>query len=209
VSGRGIVVLLAFVVALGLGACSILEPKPDRSRFFVLAPIEEATKGSEGGRLALGLGPITFPRYLERGEIVRRVGPNEVRPSSFDYWAGSLPSQFSRVLAQNLQITANAAEIRLHPWYAGSEIDLVIEVDVIRFETADDGKAHLVARWRVRGGREHEVHASKESSLARSSDHGAAATASALSELLGDLSREMAATIESLPPLSATPARPR
>lgn len=206
-SRSGTVVLL-IVAVLGCAGCSILEPKPDRSRFFVLTPIEEPAKATEG-KLALGLGPITFPRYLERTEIVRRIGPNEVKPSTFDYWAGSLPNQFARVLAQNLQLTVGAANVRLHPWYAGTEIDRVVEVDVLRFETAEDGKAHLMARWRVRDGRSHDVLASRESDLSRPGAHDAATTASVLSALLADLSREMASTIESLPPPPARPARPK
>lgn len=199
---RGLLSLAA--TALALGACSILEPKPDRSRFFVLAPIEEPAETAGEGKIAIGLGPISFPRYLERPEMVRRVGSNEVKPAHFDYWAGSLPHQFSRVLAQNLQVSTGA-QVRPHPWYSGADIHVAVEVDVLRFEAAEDGKAHLAARWRLRDGADRGVLAVKESDLSEPTDRDASATAAALSKLLGDFSREVASAIESLPPRREAP----
>jgi uncharacterized protein len=187
----------AFLVATTLASCSVLTPRPDPSRFFVLTALPDVPSPTTGKHLSsLGVGPILLPRYLDRPEIVTRVGPNEVRPAVFDYWAGSLSHQFQTVLTQNLQTLVHADRVQTHPWYAGAAPELVVEVDVQRFEPSSDGRAELMARWRVRQGSALATLRAGESSLARTlSGANAEAAAVALSGLLDDFSRELAEAI--------------
>jgi uncharacterized protein len=187
-------VRLAGAAALALlAACNVrvLEPRPDPSRFFTLTPgaAPSGATGALAGQV-LGVGPITFPHYLDRPELVTRIGPNEVRHAASDYWAGSLAEQFLATLKQNLQALLAPSAISLYPWYPASQPDVAVEVDLQRFERASDGGAHLVARWRLRrGGR--IVHAA-ESNAERPSGEDPGAAAAALSELLDAFSREIA-----------------
>jgi uncharacterized lipoprotein YmbA len=41
---------------------------------------------------AIGLGPITFPKYLDRRQIATRTGPYELEFVEFDRWAEALSS---------------------------------------------------------------------------------------------------------------------
>jgi len=174
-----------------LAACSLLTPRPDPSRFFTLTPIAESgdTSAPLRGRV-LGLGPITLPQYLDRPELVARVGPNEVRKAVSDYWAGSLQKQFAGTLSQNLQSLVAPSSIVPYPWYAGSPPDVAVEVDVLELERGPDGQVRLVARWRVRKGA--TITRAAETKLAQPTTEDATATAAALSELVGQLSREIA-----------------
>jgi len=181
---------------LGLGifaACGILAPRPDTSRFFTLTPIAvggDAFSAPLSGRV-LGIGPITLPQYLDRPEIVARIGPNEVHQATSDYWAGSLEKQFVGTLSQNLQILLGPSSIVEHPWYAGNPPDVAVEVDVLELErNATDGQAHLVARWRIRKGT--TLARGSESKLTRPTTEDAPSTAAALSDLVGQFSRELA-----------------
>jgi ABC-type transport auxiliary lipoprotein component len=67
-------------------------PRSDLSRFFTLTPLpqveEIAAKG--GNDRALGIGPISFPGYLDRQEIVTRVTQNQIEVSDADRWAEPL-----------------------------------------------------------------------------------------------------------------------
>jgi len=186
----------ALLVAAMIASCSVLTPRPDPSRFFVLTPLPDAPSTPETHVGSLGVGPILLPRYLDRPEIVTRVGPNEVKPAVFDYWAGSLSHQFQTVLAQNLQTLVHADRVQSYPWYAGAAPELVVEVDVQRFEPSSDGRVDLAARWRIRKGSALVTLRAGESSLTRplgSADAEAAAVA--LSGLLDDFSRELAEAI--------------
>jgi len=187
----------ALLVAALIASCSVLAPRPDPSRFFVLAPLPEAPSPATGPRVSsLGVGPIVLPRYLDRPEIVTRVGTNEVKPAVFDYWAGSLSNQFQSVLAQNLQTLVHPDRVQTYPWYSGAAPELVVEVDVQRFEPSSDGRAELVARWRVRKGSALGNLRAGESTLTRPlSGSDADAVAQALSGLLDDFSRELAEAI--------------
>jgi uncharacterized protein len=184
-----------FVAAL-FTACSVLEPRPDPSRFFTLTPIADvpAVRPASPVR-TLGIGPITFPRYLDRPEIVTRVGPNEVRNATSDYWAGSLAKQFETTLAQNLQNLVAPSSMVTYPWYAATAPDVIVEIDVVQFERAADGQAHLVARWRVKNSQAARIARGAESSLSRPAAGDPASAVAALSELLGELSRQIAAAI--------------
>jgi uncharacterized lipoprotein YmbA len=178
-----------------LTACSVLAPRPDPSRFFTLTPILEAPSASAALRgRALGIGPITLPPYLDRPELVIRVGPNEVRNSQFDYWAGSLKKQFESTLAHNLQILLSPSSIVFHPWFVATQPDVVVEVDVLEFERGPDGQAHLAARWRVRKGA--QVVRAAESRLAEPTAEEPASMVAALSKLLDRFSREIAEAVK-------------
>jgi uncharacterized lipoprotein YmbA len=197
---RGVRLLLAvraLFVAATIASCSVLTPRPDPSRFFVLAPLPDTASPATGQHLSsLGVGPILLPRYLDRPEIVTRVATNEVKPAVFDYWAGSLSHQFQTVLTQNLQILVQPDRVQTYPWYAGAAPELVVEVDVQRFEPSSDGRAELAARWRVRKGSALGTLRAGESSLTRPlGGADADAAAEALSSLLDDFSRELAKAI--------------
>jgi uncharacterized lipoprotein YmbA len=187
-----------------VSGCSILSPRPDPSRFFTLTPLAEP--GPNPGALAghvLGIGPITLPQYLDRPELVTRVGPNEVRSAAFDYWAGSLAKQFETTLSHDLQALLGPSSVQTSPWYAGARPDLIVEVDVLQFERAVDGQAHLRARWRLRKGSSAEVQRAGESNLAHPAAEDAGSTVAALSELLGQFSRELADAIRTSPATAA------
>jgi uncharacterized lipoprotein YmbA len=187
----------ALLVAATIASCSVLTPRPDPSRFFVLASLPDSASPATGEHVSsLGVGPILLPRYLDRPEIVTRVGPNEVKPAVFDYWAGSLSHQFQTVLTQNLQTLVHPDRVQTYPWYAGAAPELVVEVDVQRFEPSSDGRAELVARWRVRKGSALATLRAGESSLTCTlSGTNSEAAAVALSGLLDDFSRELAEAI--------------
>src|SRR5581483_8730221 len=138
---------LAFALAvflLGAAGCSsLLEPRPDPSRFYLLTPqppAGEVSPASAGGSLSVGLGPITMPAYLDRPQTVTRVGANELRISEVDRWAEPLAKNFARVLGQDLAARLDGARLHDYPWYNSTAIDYQIEVAVHRFETDASGE---------------------------------------------------------------------
>jgi uncharacterized lipoprotein YmbA len=176
-------------------ACTLVSPRPDPTRFYVLAPIADAGNAPAGTRV-LGLGPITFPRYLERTELVTRTSPTEIRVATFDRWAEPLRTDFERTLAQNLTALTGIARVVLFPWFRGVPLDVVVEVDVLRFEPDVEGTAQLDVRWRVRDPRSGRNAQTADSSLSeRANGKGTDAAVDAMSRALGALSREIAAAV--------------
>ena len=64
----------------------------------------------------LGIGPIKFPGYLDRQEIVVRSAQNRLMFLSTDRWAEPLQENFSRVLSENLALLLDTDLIIIYPW---------------------------------------------------------------------------------------------
>ena len=142
----------ALALALLCG-CSILEPRPDPTRFFVLS--EAAPAGAAPAadpELMIALGPVHLPDYLLRPELVRRLGPNQLEPSRADRWGEPIDRALVRVLCLDLAALLPRSTIVAFPAPAGEKAALQIEIDVAGFEADGAGMARLAARWRVRGG---------------------------------------------------------
>src|SRR5689334_10243728 len=115
-------VVLAFAVAWALAACSLLAPKQDRTRFIILTPVSAAN--GNGAQLSdrpkstpvtIGLGPVQFPEYLDRPELVIRTSANAFELSEANRWAEPLADNFRHVLASDLTNLLGAANIVQYP----------------------------------------------------------------------------------------------
>lgn len=186
-------VLWAVVLAAGCFAAH-----PDPTRFYVLAPMagEDAVAPAAASRpVVLGLGPISLPRYLDRSELINRVGANEIQPARFDRWAEPLHQQIARTLAENLTVLGVVSRVVHYPWYRSRDQDVVLELDVQRFERDGANHALLSARWRLRCPGGEAFRAADATLVDAATSLDAAATAEALSRQLAELSRRIAADL--------------
>jgi uncharacterized lipoprotein YmbA len=124
------------LVALVTSACSVLEPKPDTSRYFLLRPSSAAPSGQPLPALVLGLGPVSLPDYLDRNEMLDLVGPYELKYSAQNRWVEPLGTQVRRTLADNLRSELRPDAVVQHPWFATEGVVLQAEVtfDAIRLD---------------------------------------------------------------------------
>ena len=125
------------------------------TRFYVLSPMPAAEEGSQvvlGERcLAIGIGPITLPQYLERPQIVTRLNNNEMKLADFDQWAEPLKDNFTRVMAENLSALLCADAMAIFPWTGSTPVDYQVQVEVIRLDGTLGGEAVMTARWSIMG----------------------------------------------------------
>jgi len=139
------------VVALMASSCSVLDPKPDGSRYFILRSMAQPP-GAEAPLtdLVLGLGPVTVPEYLDRNEMLDLVGPYELRYSAQNRWVEPLGAQVYRTLADNLQAVLRPDAIVSHPWYESDGVGIQVDVafDPIRLDEA--GAWRGSAAWVLR-----------------------------------------------------------
>ncbi len=191
------------ICALATG-CTVLAPQPDHSKFFILTPISEpagaaATPASTAlPSLSIGVGPIDFPDYLRRAEVVTRTAPNQIDLSETRRWGEPLDKNFTRVLSENLARLLNTRKIETYPWPRKTQIDYQIQLDVQCFETSSDGQSQLIARWMIKNGLDgKDLYASETTATAPvgAGDTGASA---ALSSDLATLSKEIAAQVTEL-----------
>ena len=203
---RRLVAVAAAVLAVLAGALAggCFSPRPDPSKFFVLAPDGAASANSiaPAGLTAasaptIGLGPIKLPEYLDRDEVVTRVGPNRLELSDQDRWAEPLDNNFKQVIALDLTQALGTHSITFYPWFGTTRVDYQVRIDVYRFETDPHANAQLVAHWQVLDGSAKLLYAGdcNLSEQARPKEPVAAA----LSRTVDGLARQIASAIESLP----------
>jgi uncharacterized lipoprotein YmbA len=193
------IVFGACVMAAG---CSVLSPQPDRSKFFILAPLSDGagsaakqTSTSPDAQLTIGVGPIEFPDYLRRLAVVTRTAPNGIELSDERRWAEPLDKNFTRVLTENLAILLNTQQIEKYPWSLSTKVDYRIEIDVQRFETTSDGQSQLIARWIIHDGHDGKILYASETTAGAPVGPEETGASLALSSDLATLSKEIASRV--------------
>lgn len=196
------------VFGLLLGGCASSPP----SAFYTLTPMVadrdaavSQTAPIVGGRLAIGLGPVSFPRFLDRPQVVQREGANQLAIDEFHRWGGSLDDDFLRVWAENLARLLDTSRILVFPSELRLPLDFRVIAEVIAFEVDSAGQATLKTRWVVldpnSGFSPGQVLSMRED-LYRVSLPAAASVADqvgALSRALSAFSRDVAEVLVALP----------
>jgi uncharacterized protein len=181
-------------------ACTILPPQKDTTQFFILTPAPESASSSSSSpashrELSIGLGPIDFPGYLERREIVTRSSGDQLHLSQNKLWAESLDSNFQRVLSQDLGNQLGTQRIVLFPWYGRPQIDYQVEVQVHRFDTDDTNRSQLNARWIIKDGKTGRELLADESNISSTVSAADTAGSEALSSDISTLSAHIARSL--------------
>lgn len=145
-AGRARAGLAAACAGLALGC---LGSSPD-VRHFAMTPVAGPAAGG-AGPLALVLGPVSFPRYLERPQMVTRRGSSELAFDEFRRWAGGFESNVTRVLAQDLESRLGGARVVNEGAAAPFPIAYRLSVDFQQFEgSPGDDRLVLRASWSLR-----------------------------------------------------------
>ncbi|KPJ78584.1 MAG: hypothetical protein AMJ54_02910 [Deltaproteobacteria bacterium SG8_13] len=192
----------SITVALVITGCVGTGQSPP-SRFYMLTsldPVDTASEPSAGieGEGIL-LGPIRFPVYLNRQQIVIRTSPNEIQLSEFDRWAEPLETNFLNVLRENLAKLLNTAFIVEPPVPKNTGIAFQIIAGVSRFDAEPGKQAVLMVRWGIMRVEDNQVLLTKNSTYtAPLNATGFEEIAKTQSRIAADFSRDVAAAITDL-----------
>ena len=192
-----IAAIVVLAIVMGLGGCAGTSPP---ANFYVLSSITEsgtapAPVGKES-RIAIGVGPVNLPDYLDRSQIVTRSSPNALKVAAFDRWAESLKSSFPRVLTENLSALLNTNRVAVFPWRKAIPVEYQVMVDVVQFDAESGGNAVLIARWSILGNGGDKLYVINKSTITVSTNtNDYAELVSAQSRTLAEFSREIAKAI--------------
>lgn len=194
-----ILCLLCLVGALG--GCRLPQRSP-APRTWLLSPAAGAPE-SEVFSVTLGVGPIEFPKYLDRPEIIERVGPNQLRANGYDVWGESLRTNFQDILSYNISVLVPGLAVADFPWKGPTQVDYRLAVIVSRFDhDVPSGAVVLDVGWGlqpVSGGKSLESRTLVIREPAEGP--GPAAITAAMSRAVATLSREIATGLAALPEL--------
>lgn len=185
-----------------LSGCTASKP----SRFYVLTPLQASKEAAGTSGLALGIGPVVIPQYLDRPEIVTRTSDNRLELAEFDQWGGRIGDNITRTLAENLSGLLKTDRISIYPWTDSSGLADQITVDITKFERDPSGDVTLTAFWTITNAQNGKILLNGRSNIRKAVATSAASggdvydgIAAAMSEALASLSQEIAAAIGGLP----------
>ena len=185
---------LALCLILFLAGCGKSAP----TRFYSLtaAPAAAGATAETRDCPALGLGPVEFPAYLDRSQIVTPGQGTSMHLAEFDQWIEPVRTNFERILMENLSGLVCAGPLVSHPWPEGLRPERQVAIQVRRFDGTLGGQAELRADWSIldAGGEVLVWRATTASEPAQGPDY--AALVAAQSRLVEALARDIAAGLD-------------
>jgi len=177
------------LVSLCLAACSAT-PSAD---FYLLSA--NADPGSSTGAPSLGIASVAVAEYLRRPQIVTLVGANELRLHDYQRWAEPLDDGVRRTLLLNLSALLGSDSVRSMPWPREWQPEWLLRCEVERLDVGGS-EVELVVSWSlgIAGGGQATVQRLSRLRRART-DSSVASVAGDVSELLLELSEEIAAAL--------------
>lgn len=202
---RAALPILAVALATGVGCVSL--KRTQEARFFVLRSVAEppAEPAGDVRRGFVGVMPVRLPGHLDRPQLVTWTAPGELRIDEFQRWGEPLDTGFTRTLAENLGTLLPEHFVARSPW-RGAAVPLCRVATELRvFGLQANGEVRLDGRWTLLPAGSEQPLARGSASLSRGPlasgptgvDPGA--EVEAMSELVGELSREIAAAVRVLP----------
>ena len=172
------------------------------TKLYVLTPAPKAEANPPGaeetGSPVLGVGPVRLPGLLDQPQIVTRPSADEIDRAEFDRWAEPLADTVPRVIAENLAALWGSKRVAIFPWDPAQPVQYQVVVDVMRFDGAMGGDVVLDARWRIVTTEGRELAVRRSVLTQQTGRAGYLAVVTAMSRALASLSREIAATFETL-----------
>ncbi|MDD4914193.1 MAG: PqiC family protein [Methylococcales bacterium] len=138
------------LAALLLNGCASHTPMA----FYMLDAEAEAGQAESASalpqNLAVGLGPVHLPEYLNRPQIVVEISENQYRLDEHNRWAERLDENIARTLSRQLAARLGLAYIIRYPWPYRQPMDYQIGMDILLFHQGADGYSHLQTQWQIR-----------------------------------------------------------
>ncbi len=194
-----------FMVFL-LAACSTTPPV----KYYTLNTLPEMqqdfSEAVSGDHVAVGLGLVAFPKFLDRPQIVIRQGPNRVEVSEFHRWASPLQGDFLRVLAKNISILLPMSRVAVYPWKDQDTPTYRIKLNVEQFDGQFGKHVILDVTWSVAKQKDDNDPVDKNSLIKEpvpTEDYEAIAAAK--SQAIAVLSQEIVSVINTLSKKSKIP----
>jgi uncharacterized lipoprotein YmbA len=185
--------LAAMMLAGVLTACGSSPP----SHYYELSAEPDPASVAQAGypTRTVAIGEVKLPGALDRPQIARQIGPNQLEYAESDRWAGPLDDMVRRVLAADLRplLPAGTALVASD---SSAPAGLTVAVEVSRFDADKAGRVMLDATWETLDKNAKVTGAPRAANIVEpGSGSDAAAVAAAMSRALGRLADTIAAGI--------------
>jgi uncharacterized lipoprotein YmbA len=190
-------ILAGLFLVLLVSACATISQPVD---FYTLNPVAvaggEAPSPANCRDVVIGIGPVLWPRYLDRPQIVTRLSPNRISFDEFHRWAGPLEEDFQRVLADNLATLLQNDYVIKYPGKLSYKPRYRVQIHIDQFDGKPGDAVTLEAAWSIV-----DQDSGKDAALRNSTSRvptageGYEPMVAAASEAVAELSRQIAAEL--------------
>ena len=139
--------LLLVATAVGGLGCS---RSPD-VRHFVLGTQFASEAEQLAPELAVLIGPIRLPAYLERPHFARRAGGGKIELDEFNRWFGGFEANLTTALATDLRRQLGSVRVVGYPSSAPFPIDYKIRIHVDEWIVDESNTLLVQLRWALAG----------------------------------------------------------
>lgn len=179
----------ALAMLAALAGCS--SPSPD---FYTLAAVPGPAVAA--GNRGVELRRIGLAGYLDRSQIVRATTDYRVRVADNERWGEPMGGMLDRVFTEDLVSRLPGASVFAESGAISTQPDLVVEVDVQRFDADADGTVVLLAQVAVRHDTGRSTATARTVRLtAKPLGDSTSALVAAMSQALGQLSDAVAEAV--------------
>ncbi len=181
----------AALISLLVAGCGSSPP----TNFYMLNDVAQDPAPGSASMISVGFGSVRLPAYADRPQIVTRESSTDLQLAEFHQWAEPLQDSVVRVLADNLSKLLSTDHVFAFP--RETQPRYWVSVDMARFDV-EAQEAVLIAQWTLTDTNGNETLAVKRTRLTAQADlSDYSSIANALSDVLGQLSRDIAAAITS------------
>lgn len=146
--------------------------------------------------MVIGIGPVLWPSYLDRPQIITRLSANRISFDEFHRWAGPLKEEFERVLIDDLSKRLQTDYIVKYPGKLAYKPRHRVPIKVIQFDGRPGDAVTLKAAWSVvepDSGKDTVLH--NADLRVPTAGEGYEAMVAAASEAVSELGRQIAAEL--------------
>ena len=143
--GKSIRGALALAAMLAGAGCAFSAP----THYYQMVPVAPMNEAGVSPTRLLGISPVGFPDYLDRPQIVTRIGETQLALAEFHQWSEPLELMFTDVLTEDLRRRLGGSHVVAMPNNRGFEPSIDLDLNVLRFDVDAAGRITLDARWRL------------------------------------------------------------
>ena len=146
--------------------------------------------------VVIGIGPVLWPQYLDRPQIVTRFSPNRISFDEFHRWAGSLEENFERVLIDDLSKRLHTDYVIKSPGKLPYKPRYQVQIRIDQFDGKPGDAVTLKTAWSVvdpNSGKEPALHQSliREATAGEGYEKMVVAASAAVAELSRQIATEL------------------
>jgi uncharacterized lipoprotein YmbA len=116
-------------------------------RLFTLGSQSQLERSERAPELAVLIGPVRLPSYLERPQIARRLGGGEVQLDEFNRWVGGFEENLIRALTEGIRRQLGSARVVGYPSRVPFPMDYRVRLDVDELIVDESNRLRLQLRW--------------------------------------------------------------